>query len=1016
MVAKYESDGTGERDLTVRIHVQTDAGAEQLRTLVFNYDSANEQMDVRYLRIRKADGAVVKAGADAAKDATPAIVRDAPAYADCKEKRVTVPALAPGDTLEYEIATRIITPVAPGEFWFQHNFLRGADALDEQLEINVPQDRAVILKSPNSPYEKTSENGRTVYHWARTGQLAGQRPPGEKRSSGDAKPPDVQLTTFAEWGDVAHWYATLVQGRTEPSAAIRAKAEELVRGQSQKLAQIEKLYGYVSTKIRYVDLPLSQGRLEPHSAAEVFTNQYGDANDKHTLLAAMLQAEGIKADAVLIPYQRKLDAGLPDPSQLDHVVTAVPLGNRVVWMDSTAEVAPFGLLPAPLRGKSGLLVRPDGTGTIVETPADPAFLSTQSVDITGRVSELGKLQAKLRYRLRGDTELALRLAFRHTPASQWKELGQTIMAYDGIQGEPTSVAPSDPLDTTSPFQVTIEYSQPNFLEWSDKKNKVPLPLLTIGLPNTPEDPHGPIEIGTPLRVAVKSTVTFPASFSAQAPIGLSVSRDYAEYESHYDFSLHTLTAERTLDFKMRELPASRTSDYLAFTRAVTTDQSQSLVVENTEPGVPAVPGSAKPDELLEAGLAALNAGRASSAIPLFERIVHLNPGHPQAWSDLGLAYLQVGRNAEAASAFRKQLDVNPSDKRAHNYLGLALERQGKYDEAAAAFRKQIEVNPLDPAAHAALGEIFLEQLDYTQAVPELERAAVLLPNNAELQISLGRAYANTGEKQKAAAAFEKGATLSPTPAVWNEIAYTLAENNLDLGKAQQYAESAVSTTAASLQKLDLSHLTSDDLHNVASLGSYWDTLGWVYAQSGDPEKLQTAIRYIRAAWLLTLDGEAGDHLARIFERLGRKKQAIQAYALALAAPRSDPETRARLTLLLGGNAPIDDLVRKARPEFDALHSFTTKGLAKNNAAADFLILFSPEGKDGESTKVESVKFVSGGGSLHHFEEQLRSIDYGAMFPDGSAMKIVRRGTLSCSAGTGNCIFTLIPAAEAHASN
>lgn len=1016
--ARFENDGTGERDLTVRIRVQTEAGAQQLRELVFAYDSANEQMDVRYLRIRKADGTVVAAGSEAAKDATAAAVRDAPAYADYKEKHIAVPALAPGDTLEYEIATRIVTPPAPGEFWFQHNFLAAARPLDERMEINVPQDRAVHVQSANFPFEKADEDGRILYRWKKAGtaQSADKDSSKRKPSPGEAKSPDVQLTSFASWGDVARWYAKLERDRSEPTPELRAKTAELIRGRLPTIAKIEKLYGYVSTKIRYVSLPFSASQLQPHSAADVFSHQYGDAKDKHVLLAAMLRAAGIEADAILISYERKLDAGVPNPAQFDHVLTAVPVGNRIVWMDSTAEVAPFGLLPAPLRGKPALLVRPDGTGKIVETPADPAFRSTQSVDISGRVSDLGNLRATLRYRLRGDTELALRLAFRHTPASQWKELGQTIMTYDGIRGEATSVTSSDPLNTSFPFQVAIEYSQPNFLDWSSKKDRVALPLLTIGLPNTPEASGSAIEIGSPLHVAVRSTLTFPANFRAEPPVGLAVSRDYAEYESHYDFSLRTLTAERSLDFKMRELPAARADDYLAFTRAVTTDQGQSVVVENTTPGGPAIPASAKPDELFETGLAALSAGNVRSAIPLLERVVELDPRHPKAWNNLGLAYLQIGTLGEAASAFRKQLEISPADEHANAYLGLALERQRKYDEAIAAFRKQTEINPLDPAAHAALGEIFLEQTDYAQAVPELEKATVLSPENAVLQIRLGRAYLNTGEKQKAVAAFDKGAELSPTPSIWNEIAYNLAENKLDLKKAQQYAESAVSTTTANLQKLDLSHVTPADLHTVASLGAYWDTLGWVYVQSGDAEKLQRAVRYINAAWLLNLDGEAGDHLAQIYERLGQKERAVHAYALALAAPHSDLDTRARLTLLLGGNAQIDDLVAKARADFDALHSFSLKGSPKENVAADFLILLSPEGADGRSTTVEAVKFVSGSESLRPFAKRLESLDYGAMFPDSLPVRIVRRGTLSCSAPPTDCIFTLIPGGDVRAPN
>ena len=63
------------------------------------------------------------------------------------------------------------------------------------------------------------------------------------------------------------------------------------------------------------------------------------------------------------------------------MITAVPIGPDLIWMDSTAEVAPFRLLSSPLRDKSALLVQSDGVGKIVETPVDPPFLSTQLVEI-----------------------------------------------------------------------------------------------------------------------------------------------------------------------------------------------------------------------------------------------------------------------------------------------------------------------------------------------------------------------------------------------------------------------------------------------------------------------------------------------------------------------------------------------------------------------------------------------------------------------------------------------------------
>jgi Flp pilus assembly protein TadD len=1030
--ARFENDGTSERDLSVRIRVQSDAGVQQFGELVFGYNSGNEQMEVRSARVHKPNGSVVTADTNAVKEMTASVERDAPMYTDYKEKHITVPSLHAGDTIEYEIVTRLVTPFAAGQFWFEHNFLEGAIVLDERLEINVPKDRALTVESPefalvngrternirfrrsDGPKDPTSSEDvsfwkedvtdRTIYHWKRERLTRPTEDETSKKKSTRPEPksPDVQLTTFANWPEVAQWYAKLEQGRTQPNTEIRAKALELIQGRATDLDKTQALYDYVSKNIRYVSLSFGLGRYQPHSAADVFANQYGDCKDKHTLLAAMLEAAGIHADAVLIPFSRTLDTSVPSPSQFDHVITAVPNGDGLTWMDSTAEVAPFRLLSSVLRNKSALLVPPDGAGKIVETPVDPPFLSTQRVEIEAQVSDLGKLSAKLRYFIRGDNEFALRVAFRRTPQNQWKELGQTIAALDGIHGDITAVKPSDPSDTQNPFELDLEFSQANFLDWSSKKAKIPVPLLVIGMPDVSENTADPIKIGSPLDVTMSVRLTLPSNFTARPPVAVAIDRDYAEFKSNYHFEDHTLVAGRTMNFKMRELPASRRSDYLAFARAVESDEGQMLVVENSTTGAPTIPTTAKSEELLESGVAALNSGNPRTAIPLLERVVELDPKTKDGWNYLGLAHLRLGQFDDAATAFRKQADLNPYDEHVYNYLGFTFQQQQRYTDAASAFRKQIEVNPLDPIAHAALGGLFLEEHNYADAVPELDKATILSPDNAELQVSLGQAYINTGEKEKALAAFEKGVELAQTPAVWNNVAYNLAEHQIELDKAQQYAESAVSATAANLRNIELTHLSLDQLNEVASLGVYWDTLGWVYFQKGD---LPNAERYIRASWLLNEHGEVGDHLAQIDAKHGENAQAIHMYTLALGAPHSVPETRARLSALVGPGAKIEELVIQTKPELTTHRTFSIGRVINGNAQADFFVLLSP-GK--QKPIVSSVKFISGSQDLRPFVEQLRAIDFGPIFPDSSPATLVRRGTLSCSATIGqSCTFTLI---------
>jgi len=1011
-VARFENDGTGERELSVRIKIQNDAGVQSLSELVFGYNSANEQIDVRSLIVHKADGTSVTAEPDAAKDKDGPLAKDAPAYAAYKEKHITVPSLHSGDTLEYKIATRTVTPLAPGQFWFEHNFLDSTIVLDEQLELNLPKDREIKLKSPDFQHDRADVGDRTIYKWRRATLTHPTEEELAKKKSEPAssRVSNVSLTSFSNWEEIARWYADLEKGRTEPSPEIRAKTEEVIHGRTTALEKIQALYDFVAKNVRYISLPLGVGGYQPHAASEVFANLYGDRKDKHTLLAAMLSAAGIQSDAVLIPTLRRIDNSMPSPAQFDHVLTASQLNDQLIWMDTTTEVAPFRLLAASLRNKASLLVPPDGAGKIVDTPADPPFLSTQKVEVEAQVSELGKLTSKLRYSVRGDNELALRVAFRRTPQAQWKELGQTVATLDGLHGEVTAVKPSDPSDTTNPFELDLEFAQPIYLDWSNKKSKVALPLAAIGVPQVPEDNSEPIHIGSPLDVSVHLKLTLPANFAAQPPVGVSIPRDFADFKSSYRYEDHVLTVARSLTFKIRELPASRTSDYLAFARAVESDETQLLAIQNPATGPPSLPVSATADDLFETGLAALNAGNTRSAIPVFQRVVELESQHKQAWNDLGLAYFRAGKFDDAANAFREQIDSNPSDEHAYNYMGLALQQQQKFDEAATAFKKQISANPLDPVAHGALGGIYLAQHKYAEAIPELDKASVLSPDDAGLQVGMGQAYLNTGENEKALAALEKAAEMSQTPSVWNSVAYILADHSLDLDKSQHYAEAAVSATAANLASIDLSNLSPDTLNAVASIGACWDTLGWIYFRKGDDEK---AIQFIEAAWLLDQHGEVADHLAQIYEKRHEKDRALHMYALALAAPHSVPESRARFVILLGGNTGMDDLVKQAQPELASMRKFPVGKLLNEDAHADFFVLLSPGEKN---AKVEGVRFVSGSEKLRPFTSKLRSLNFGPMFPDASPMKLVRRGTLACSATTSDCIFTLIPPEEVRTAN
>ena len=421
---RFENDGTGRREIYARIRVQSEAGVQQWGQVVVGYNSANEKIEIPYVRVHKADGSVITASEDAVQDLSAPVQREAPVYTDYRQKHITVPGLRPGEVLEYDVVAVIHTALAPGQFWMEHDFEKNAISLDEQLEVDVPRDRSIKLKNNKGMDPKiTDKDGRRVYHWKSSHLVRedddqeDEKPHKHKKS--EPEPPAIQLTTFASWQDVGKWYAALEHDRRVPSPEIKIKVAGLTEGLKTDSDKIQALYDYVSTNFRYVSLSLGAGRYQPHAAVDVLHNQYGDCKDKHTLLEAMLEAAGYRASSVLINSSRKLDPDVPSPSQFDHVITLLPREKEEIWMDTTAEVAPYRLLAFPLRKKQALVVPPDGAGHLEETPADTPSPNVQLEEIDGNISQLGKLSLHVHYALRGDSELLMRMLFRRVPKPQW---------------------------------------------------------------------------------------------------------------------------------------------------------------------------------------------------------------------------------------------------------------------------------------------------------------------------------------------------------------------------------------------------------------------------------------------------------------------------------------------------------------------------------------------------------------------------------------------------------------------
>jgi transglutaminase-like putative cysteine protease len=530
--ATFQNDGTGLEETEAVIRIQSQAGVEQFGQLIFGYSSATEQLTVEYVRVRKPGGQVVNTPDSTAQDFAPDVLKEAPMYSDYRQRHISVVALQPGDTLEYRTVTRIVTPLAAGHFWYEHTFPKGVVVKEDRLEINVPKSREVKLKAPERKPEIQENGDRRVYTWV----VNDLKPETDKNDDDDDDEtgPDVQITTFSDWKQLAAWYAKLQGERMVIDTDVRKKADELVKNAKTPEEKARMLYDFVARNVRYVSLSFGIGRYQPHAATDVLTNGYGDCKDKHTLLSAMLRAEGIQSYPVLIHSARKLDPDVPSPAQFDHVITAARIGSgtNLTWLDTTTEVAPYGLILYQLRNKQAVLASEGTEGGLQRTPADSPVKSSARLSIDGKLSEFGALDATIEYTAEGDRDFPMRAGFRRVPQGRWKDFARVLSTGWGFPGE-VDQAHVDPIeDTSKPFHLKYHlHTDRYFTVPSTSANFRPIPPLGVRAVTSSTKSKEPIEIGPAGTMDYRIRLEFPSNFSLSTPTALKMARDYGEYSS-----------------------------------------------------------------------------------------------------------------------------------------------------------------------------------------------------------------------------------------------------------------------------------------------------------------------------------------------------------------------------------------------------------------------------------------------------------------------------------------------------
>ncbi|HLN99826.1 MAG TPA: tetratricopeptide repeat protein, partial [Pyrinomonadaceae bacterium] len=700
---------------------------------------------------------------------------------------------------------------------------------------------------------------------------------------------------------------------------------------------------------------------------------------------------------------RKVDLDVPSPGQFDHVITVVPRGNDLVWLDTTPEVAPFAVLLGNLRDKQALVIPTEKAASMMKTPEIPPIASRLTFNADGKLGPDGTLTAHVERTAGGDVAIVYRIEFRRVPQVRWKELVQQISYSSGFAGEVSAVDASPPDDIDQLFRFSYDYTRKNYGDWENRRVTLPLPPFGIELSGTEEKkPTEPPFLGSPGERVSQARIELPSGSTAIIPEKVDVTQDFAEYHATYSFTNGTLTAERRLVIKKAEVPLIAWDKYQNFRKVVTDDRDRWIQLDGLE-GKSATAktsdseGESKVEQLLDQAYSANQAGEYQTALNLYGEALKLDPKHPTAWNDIGRMQLRLGLTSEAIKSLQRQVAINPQDEFVYRNLARAYLALGDDEQAKTACLTQIRMRPLDDFCNLIVGRILVEQRKYSEAIPLLETAARIMPNEPTIPLDLGIARLYLGDNDAAYRDFKRALDMGKIPFIWIGVANALSDRGLRPDEALQYATSAADVTAGLLQAMIQQKQYKDAWALSEELVLAWDSVALAQFRR---RELAKAEKFASSAWNNRLFAETGHHLGVIYEAMGAPNRAANVYEDVLLYFPKSPLTQTRLQTILGGQQEAEAAL-KARRSSALSPVLVLSTTAQDDASDDVWLLLGSHGS------VVDLQFVEIAHSLDRFTDAIRAHKFEADIVDDKTPALVRRGRVACSR-QGGCTFFLLP--------
>jgi hypothetical protein len=407
--------------------------------------------------------------------------------------------------------------------------------------------------------------------------------------------------TENQWHAIGRWQEQLEEHRHDPTPEIAAKAQELTAGVTDFYTKLSRITQYIQENIRYFVVERGIGGWQPHFAADIYRNRYGDCKDKATLLISMLQAVGIRAHSLSVDHRR----GFVDPAApsrfSDHMIAAIELpdgdndprlmarvkaanGKTMLIFDPTDQETPVGLIRTELQGGWGYLAN-GADSQVLQMPVLPPESSGRTRKGSFALTAEGALAGDISETFVGNDASVERRWIKSSDSKEIQESLEKSLGSDlpGLAFKDYEFRRRSELD--KPLDLDLHFSAAGYAHAAGPLLLLRPRVLGSQARFVPDVMEGKprkysIEIGHPGRWRDSYDIALPAGYVVdELPDAVDLDVGFASYRSAVTATANQLHYEREYVVRQVEIPASQSLAFRKLENLILADEKGTAVLK-----------------------------------------------------------------------------------------------------------------------------------------------------------------------------------------------------------------------------------------------------------------------------------------------------------------------------------------------------------------------------------------------------------------------------------------------------